>query len=87
MANVFKFQSELRAGEPPAVAILDFTAVPYIDSAGMGAIINYFVHCQSRGVKLIAAGVSDRALELFKLTQVDSVIPVKASVDEAEAGL
>jgi anti-anti-sigma factor len=84
MRNLFHFQDELRAGELPKVAILDLSGVPYMDSSGMGAVINYYVYCQRHGTKMIAAGVSPRVMELFKMTKVDSVIPLTASVDEAE---
>jgi len=85
LRNMFDFQTQLRNTEPPAVTILDLTGVPYMDSAGMGLVVNHFVRCQGKGVRLIAAGVSPRVLELFKLTKVDAVIPMAANVEEAEA--
>ena len=45
LASLFEFQNTLRTDPPPAL-ILDLTGVPYMDSAGMGAIINYFVSSQ-----------------------------------------
>ena len=68
-----------------STVIVDFGSVPYMDSAGMGAIMNYFVHCQNRGVKFLAVGICSRVHELFKMTKVDSVIPCFPSVEEAEA--
>lgn len=56
-----------------------------MDSAGMGVVVNGHVHCQSRGGKFIAVGVSPRILELFKMTHVDKVIAMAATVNEAEA--
>jgi len=85
LRNLFGFQAELRNGQPPLVAIFDLTGVPYMDSAGMGALINYFVHCEKNGVEMIVAGASSRVLELFKLTKVDTVIPLAATVEAAEA--
>jgi anti-sigma B factor antagonist len=87
LRNLFHFQDELRAGDQPKVAILDLSGVPYMDSSGMGAVINYFVFCQRHSVKMIAAGVSPRVMELFKMTKVDSVIPLSASVEAAEASV
>jgi anti-sigma B factor antagonist len=84
LRNIFTFQEELRQGLEPFVAILDLSKVPYMDSAGMGALINYYVHCEKTGVKMTVAGVSTRVMELFKLTKVDTVIPLAASVEEAE---
>ena len=85
LRNLFDLQSKLRAGEPPALTILDLTGVPYMDSAGMGAVINHYVRCQGKGKRLIAVGVSPRVLELLKMTRVDAVITMVATVEEAEA--
>ncbi len=83
LLNFFALQQEL-AKEHTPVTILDLAEVPYMDSAGMGAIIIHFVSAQRRGHKVIASGVNFRVLELFKLTKVDSLIPLTASVEEAE---
>ncbi len=59
--GLFDFQSRLRA-DPPPMLILDLAGVPYMDSAGMGAIVNYFVSCQRAGRKMIVTGVRTFAL-------------------------
>jgi anti-sigma B factor antagonist len=84
--GLFDFQSTLRA-DPPAALILDLTGVPYMDSAGMGAIINYFVSCQRAGRKMVVAGVNGRVLELFKMTKVDALLKMTSTVDEAEQAI
>jgi len=76
-------QLMLPTGEPPIVNIFDLTDVPYMDSTGLGMVIRHFVRCQDKGVRFIAAGVSPRVLELFKVTNVDAVIPMIVTVDEA----
>jgi anti-sigma B factor antagonist len=81
--NMFEFQSTLRT-DPPQVLIMDLAAVPYMDSAGMGAIINYFVSSQRHGRKLIVAGVNGRVLELFRMTKVEGLLVMKPTVAEAE---
>lgn len=85
LRNMFDLQTELRKGETPQLAILDLTEVPYMDSAGMGAIINYHVHCEKCGNRLIVAGASSRVLELFRMTRVDRVIAQADTVEAAEA--
>jgi anti-sigma B factor antagonist len=85
LPNLFTFQESVRGGEAPQVAILDLSQVPYMDSAGMGSVINYFTHCQKKGVRLVIAGVSPRVSELFKMTGVDTLIPLANSLEEAEA--
>jgi anti-anti-sigma factor len=69
----------------PQTNIFDLTAVPYMDSVGLGMIVSHYVRCHGKGVRLIAAGAGPRVLELFKLTKVDTFIPVIATVEEAEA--
>jgi anti-sigma B factor antagonist len=84
LQNFFALKNELARDNAP-VTILDLSGVPYMDSAGMGVIINYYVSAQRRGHKLIAAGTNFRVIELFKLTHVDALIPMTATVEEAEA--
>jgi anti-sigma B factor antagonist len=81
---MFELQNELAKDNSP-VTIFDLAGVPYMDSAGMGVIANCYVSATRRGHKVIVAGTSNRVMELFKLTRVDTVIPLTASVEEAEA--
>jgi anti-anti-sigma factor len=82
--SIFDLHSMLPSGEIPALNIFDLTAVPYMDSAGLGMLIRHYVRCQDKGVRFLAAGVSPRVLELFKLTKVDAVLPMVATVAEAD---
>jgi anti-sigma B factor antagonist len=82
--EIFALQSALNGDYAP-VTIFDLSGVPYMDSAGMGVIINYYVGAKRRDHKVIVAGTSKRVLELFKLTHVDSIIPMTETVEEAEA--
>jgi anti-sigma B factor antagonist len=84
LQSIFDFQKELAKEDSP-VTIFDLSRVPYMDSAGIGVIANYYVSATRRGQKMFVAGTSLRVLELFKLTRVDTVIPMTASVEEAEA--
>lgn len=84
LSNLFDFQAELRKGEQPRLAILDLSSVPYMDSSGMGAIINYHVQSERNGTRMVVVGVNSRVLELFKLTHVDTVIAMAPSVESAE---
>src|ERR1700733_9996791 len=76
--NMLDFQST-PSEQPPAVNILDLTEVPYMDSTGLGMIVRHYVRCQSKGVRLIAAGVSPRVLELLRLTKVEAVFSMTAT--------
>ena len=84
LRNIFDLQAQFRNMEAVPLTIIDMTGVPYMDSAGMGVVVNCHVHCQSRGGKFVAAGVSPRLLELFKITNVDKVIAMAPTPEEAE---
>jgi anti-anti-sigma factor len=81
--NMLNFRST-PSEKPPALNILDLTEVPYMDSTGLGKIVTHLVQCNSKGIRMIAAGVSPRVLELFRMTKVDAIIPMAATVDEVD---
>ena len=81
--TLFQFQDAIRS-DPPTVTILDLSGVPYMDSAGMGAILNFYVSSQKSGRKLIISGVNYRVVELFKLTRVDTLLTIVPTADDAE---
>jgi anti-anti-sigma factor len=70
--------------ERPAKVILDLSNCPYMDSTGLGLVVKHHVHCQRNCVKLIAAALSPRVREVFKLTKIDAVVHICATVEEAE---
>jgi anti-sigma B factor antagonist len=85
MALTKMLEMEAAPGEAPTVKnILDLTGCPSMDSSGLGMIVSHLVHCKKKGVKLIAAGLTPRVREVFRLTKVDAVVPTAASVEEAE---
>jgi anti-anti-sigma factor len=84
LSNIFQLQSDLRALKPPCL-IMDMTSVPYMDSAGLGVVMNYFVSAQGEGRKLLLVGVSDRLRSLLEMTRVDSVLRMCDSLEEAQA--
>jgi anti-sigma B factor antagonist len=85
LINIFDLQAQFRSAEPTPLTILDLSGVPYMDSAGMGVVVNYHVHCQNKGGRFVATGVSPRIMELFKITRVDKVIRMAVTPAEAEA--
>jgi anti-sigma B factor antagonist len=84
LSNMFTLQAELRSLTPPCL-IMDLALVPYMDSAGLGVIMNYFVSSQSHGRKFFVTGVSDRLRALLEMTKVDAVLTICDSVQTAEA--
>jgi len=79
------FELEPAPGEePPVKNVLDLTECTYVDSSGLGMIATHHVRCEKRGVKMIAAAMTPRVREVFHITKMDTVIPIAASVEEAE---
>ena len=83
LANLPNFQSKLRADSSQAL-ILDFTAVPYIDSASIGALVGAHVNRQKEGRKLGLVGVNQRIRQAFEITRIESLLHFYDSVVEAE---
>ena len=79
------FEHEPASHHPSTINIFDLTAVPYVDSSGLGLIVGHFVRCQNKGLQFVIAGVSPRVLQLFKMTKVDHLFPIVNTVDDAEA--
>jgi anti-sigma B factor antagonist len=83
LSNLFAFQARLREETAPLV-ILDLSAVPYMDSAGMGAVINYQVSCQKAKRKLVLAGVNARVHTLLELTNTTKLLTLVPTAADAE---
>jgi anti-anti-sigma factor len=84
LQQIFAFQTKMREDESP-VTILDMTKIVYVDSAGIGALVNANVSRQRRGRKLAIAGITDRArtvLEVTKTAQFFDFYPTAAEAEE-----
>jgi anti-sigma B factor antagonist len=85
--NLFDLQARMRANKTQTL-ILDFTGVPYIDSAGVGALVGAYVTHQKDGRKLFLVGVSNRIHDALKVTHVEgffSFFPTVADAEQAVA--
>ena len=83
LRTLFDFQNAVRAEKAPTV-ILELSGVPYVDSAGLGAIINAHVSCTNAGRNLVLVGVTDRFRTLLKLTRVENVLTIFPTLEDAE---
>jgi anti-sigma B factor antagonist len=68
----------------PACLILNMSGVPYMDSAGLGLLTNYFVAAQGEGRKFLLACVNERILSLLEMTKVDQILKMYPSVEAAQ---
>ena len=86
ISNLFDFQSTVRADTSPAL-ILDFTGVPYADSAGVGALVGAYVSRQKDKRSLSLVGVNDRVRAVLKVTHVEQFFRFFDSMADADQAL
>ncbi len=84
LSNLFDLQSELRGLKTPCL-ILDLSGVPYMDSAGLGVLMNGYVSAQNNHREFLLAGVNERVRALLEMTKVDKILRSYPSVELAEA--
>jgi anti-anti-sigma factor len=63
--------------------IFDFSQLDYLDSAGIGMLVNCLTKLKRAGGGLRLAGVKPMVAGVFKLTRLDTVIGIFPSVAEA----
>jgi anti-anti-sigma factor len=83
LSTLFSLQDALQA-QTARLTILDLSQVPYIDSAGLGTVLMFYVSAEKNGRRLALAGVSERVLSLIRMTRVDTVLSMFPSVEAAE---
>ncbi|MGE5204670.1 MAG: STAS domain-containing protein [Chlamydiota bacterium] len=84
ISNLFDFQARVRSNNLSAL-ILDLSGVPYMDSAGIGALVAAYVSYQKNGRSLALVGVGERLHNALKITQVESLFQLFDSLPAAEA--
>lgn len=84
--TIFDFQSATRSETAPKL-ILDFAGVPYMDSAGLGALVGAYVTAQRSQRKMAVAGATKQVKALIDMTHVGTLISTYTSVKEAEEAL
>ena len=86
LPNIFTFQEEVARHEPQLL-IIDLTQSPYIDSAGLGSLMNAYVHAKRNGRRLVLAGANMRVTALLEMTKVHLILQNHSTTAEAEASL
>jgi len=84
LPNIFSLQNELKTNKPP-VMIFDLSDVPYMDSAGIGVLINYYVSAEKNDRRMALVGVNERVDALLVLTKTQSLLRKFPTVEEAIA--
>lgn len=66
-----------------AFVIVDFSQVPFINSAVIGVLLSVHAQYQRTGVPLFCAGMNDHVRKVFDLTKLYLVIPIVPDVEAA----
>lgn len=84
--TIFDFQNAVREEASP-VLIIDFSGVPFMDSAGLGAVVGAYVRAQKAQSKIVFAGMNERLKALVDMTRLGQMFSTYSTVDEAETAL
>jgi anti-sigma B factor antagonist len=67
--------------------ILNFSALEYMNSSGIGVLVTLLIRAQRQGQKLMAFGLSEHYREIFELTRLNEAILLFDDEQSAVAAL
>ena len=67
--------------------ILDFGALDYMNSGGIGLLVTLLVRVQRGGQRLVAVGLSDHYRQILSLTRLDEAIAIHDTTEAALAAV
>lgn len=63
--------------------VVDLSAIPFMDSSGLGALVSLFKRVRARGGDLKLAAANDTVHKVFTLTRLDRVFDLCEDVETA----
>jgi anti-sigma B factor antagonist len=84
LETVHGFIQTLRA-EPAAQLALDMSGVTFVDSAGVGALVQIFVHRRKEGKSFALAALTKQGNAVMQVAGLTKLLPIYASTEEALA--
>ncbi|HEY1264001.1 MAG TPA: STAS domain-containing protein [Terriglobales bacterium] len=84
--NLMPFQHAIRR-EPSPTLVLDFSEVPYVDSAGLGSLVSAYISGQKAGRRMALSGVNPRVLKLLEITKLEALFLIFPTVEIAMQAL
>ena len=73
------------SGEGVKAIVLNFTALDYMNSGGIGLLVTLLVRAQRQRQAVLAYGLSDHYRQIFELTRLDDAVGIHESEDDALA--
>ena len=84
--NLIPFQHAIRRDSSPTV-VLDFSDVPYVDSAGLGSLVSAYISRHKSGRRMALSGINPRVFRLLEITKTDSLFLIFPTVEDAMSAL
>lgn len=84
LETVHNFIQTMRP-EPAAHLILDMSGVSFLDSAGVGALVQIFVHRRNQGKTFALTGLTKQGSAVMQVAGLTKLLPIHATVEEALA--
>ena len=85
-ASDFKTQAADRV-EGASGLIVDFGKTRFVDSVGLGTLVNLLKACNRQGVELVLAALTPQVRQIFELTRLYRLFDVFDTVEQARAAL
>lgn len=63
--------------------VADLSGVPFVDSAGIGILVGCHGKVAKAGGQFRLAGLTDRVLNVFRITKVDSILAMDSNTAES----
>ena len=61
----------------PAICILDFSEVTFIDSSGVAVVINALRNMKAIGGHLMLTGIGSQPMKVFRAAGIDTLIEIR----------
>jgi anti-anti-sigma factor len=84
LETVNGFLQELRLATADKL-VLDMSGVSYLDSAGVGALVQLFVHRRSKSQKFALAALTQQGTAVMQVSGLVKLLPNFPTVEEAKA--
>lgn len=66
------------------LTLIDLEGVPYVDSAGLGSLVKFFVSYKRHGRKLILVAPCPQVHSLMSMTKVETLFEVYPTIADAQ---
>ncbi len=83
-SGTFKEQMLALFDEGKCNLIIDLSAVRFVDSSGLGALVSGFKNASAREGSLKLCGLQPQVRSMFELTRLHRVFEIFTSVEEAQ---